>query len=374
MKKKKKRRVLSSPRKTNPFYYTVKDRITVLRKLKKLNQTNLITLRLLNQLRIHYDRLFPKRHAIKSHIGFLDFVGKTILLYGTFQQVRTFQTKNGPVTRILLKDPTIAYELKGPIPKDADAVEPYIVKEFTKPRKLDDHIWVDLSDIHFYPYGLEREFGLIEGDSLALIADVTPYRGRASSTLRKKTTKYGITKAMYYSHDILTNGGLHDALTDHYPEWNVITHFKNADTFIVTSNENPYLEMLKEGKKRGLEPSMVSYLIAAKILKDFDVPSKLVLRDFNTDLEKISTQTATMWEYFIGVYTVTDELLEKVHTKLQMAEEFGSDIIDMTIKDFLSIETIPLRKSIPIEEFNHLLNERLANNGYREIQLTEERK
>lgn len=56
-----------------------------------------------------------------------------------------------------------------------------------------------------------------------------------------------------------------------------------------------------------------------------------------------------------------------------MAEEFGSDIIDMTIKDFLSIETIPLRKSIPIEEFNHLLNERLANNGYREIQLTEER-
>ena len=50
MKKKKKRRVLSSPRKTNPFYYTVKDRITVLRKLKKLNQTNLITLRLLNQL------------------------------------------------------------------------------------------------------------------------------------------------------------------------------------------------------------------------------------------------------------------------------------------------------------------------------------
>ena len=338
MKNKKKRRVLSSPRKTNPFYYTVKDRITVLRKLKKLNQTNLITLRLLNQLQIHYDRLFPKRHAIKSHIGFLDFVGKTILLYGTFQQVRTFQTKNGPVTRILLKDPTIAYELKGPIPKDADAVEPYIVKEFTKPRKLDDHIWVDLS------------------------------------TLRKKTTKYGITKAMYYSHDILTNGGLHDALTDHYPEWNVITHFKNADTFIVTSNENPYLEMLKEGKKRGLEPSMVSYLIAAKILKDFDVPSKLVLRDFNTDLEKISTQTATMWEYFIGVYTVTDELLEKVHTKLQMAEEFGSDIIDMTIKDFLSIETIPLRKSIPIEEFNHLLNERLANNGYREIQLTEERK
>lgn len=154
----------------------------------------------------------------------------------------------------------------------------------------------------------------------------------------------------------------------------MITHFKNADTFIVTSNENPYLEMLKEGKKRGLEPSMVSYLIAAKILKDFDVPSKLVLRDFNTDLEKISTQTATMWEYFIGVYTVTDELLEKVHTKLQMAEEFGSDIIDMTIKDFLSIETIPLRKSIPIEEFNHLLNERLANNGYREIQLTEERK
>ena len=151
MKKKKKRRVLSSPRKTNPFYYTVKDRITVLRKLKKLNQTNLITLRLLNQLQIHYDRLFPKRHAIKSHIGFLDFVGKTILLYGTFQQVRTFQTKNGPVTRILLKDPTIAYELKGPIPKDADAVEPYIVKEFTKPRKLDDHIWVDLSDIHFYP-------------------------------------------------------------------------------------------------------------------------------------------------------------------------------------------------------------------------------
>lgn len=374
MKKKKKRRVLSSPRKTNPFYYKVTDRINALRKLKKLNQTNLITLRLLNQLQIHYDRLFPKRHTIKSHIGFLDFVGKTILLYGTFQNVRIFQTKNGPVTRILLKNPTIAYELKGPIPKDADTVEPYIAKEFTSSRKLDDHIWVDLSDIHFYPYGLEHEFGLIEGDSLALIADVTPYRGRASSTIRKKTTKYGITNAMYYSHDILTPGGLHDALTNHYLEWNVITHFKGEDTFTVTSHKNTYLDMLKEGKKRGLEPSLTSYLIAAKILKDFDEPSKLILRDFNTDLEKISTQTTTMWDYFSGIYIITDKMLEKIQTKLQMSEEFGGEFIDMTIKDFLSIETIPIRKSIPLEEFNKLLNERLTNNGYMEIQLTEERK
>lgn len=374
MKKKKKRRVVSSPRKNNPYYYTIKERIVALRKLQKVNQTNLLTLRLLNQLQVHYNRLFPKRHDIKSHIGFHDFVGKTILLYGTFQQVRIFKTKNGPVTRILLNDPTIVYELKGQVPKDADTVEPYIAKEFKKQRKLDDHIWVDLSDIHFYPYGLENDFGLIEGDSLALIADVTPYRGRASSTLYKKTTKYGITNAMYYAHDIVTYGGIHDALTDHYMEWNVITHFKGNDTFTYTPYENTYLEMLKEGKKRGLEPSMTSYLIAAKILKDFDVPSKLVLRDFDTTLEKISNLTSSMWDYFIGMYSITSELQNQLQSKLRMLDEFGGEIVDLTIQEFLSIEIIPLRKSISFDEFNTLLNERLSEQGYQPVHLISERK
>ena len=135
-----------------------------------------------------------------------------------------------------------------------------------------------------------------------------------------------------------------------------------------------HLEMLKEGKKRGLEPSMTSYLIAAKILKDFDVPSKLVLRDFDTTLEKISNLTSSMWDYFIGMYSITSELQNQLQSKLRMLDEFGGEIVDLTIQEFLSIEIIPLRKSISFDEFNTLLNERLSEQGYQPVHLISERK
>ena len=56
-----------------------------------------------------------------------------------------------------------------------------------------------------------------------------------------------------------------------------------------------------------------------------------------------------------------------------MLDEFGGEIVDLTIQEFLSIETIPLRKSISFDEFNTLLNERLSEQGYKSVHLISER-
>ena len=101
--------------------------------------------------------LNQKRNAPRSRIQLQSYVGQRLQVYGIITEFKKF--KDDIIDRVLL-------------------LEPKFIEPMThKPVRIDDHIWINVSDIktkndHAYP--------LMIGDSAQFEAEVVQYRGRIS--------------------------------------------------------------------------------------------------------------------------------------------------------------------------------------------------
>ena len=138
----------------------------------------------------YYSTYLYHKTPPKSRLVLSEMVDKYGLFSGVIVDVKTFPTKKGPKTRVLLIEPYMLKQYYGDPEKTKYVEDPM----FGKPKKIDSHLWIDLDQIHYDNKKINIQ-NIMLGERIEFTAKIIIYRGTVSEHKRTRVGKYGLADA-----------------------------------------------------------------------------------------------------------------------------------------------------------------------------------